>query len=118
MKAFIRLVIVLLMVASASAVVFIAARRPAQSPDPPGESKTVYTTAQCFVMQGLKEPNTAKFPDLAEAKLTPLGPHTWRVQAWVDAQDTFGAPVRDAFVCQITRGADGRWRLDGVSFGP
>jgi len=118
MKAFIRLVIVLLAVASASAVVFIAARRPAQSPDPPGESKTVYTTAQYFVMQGLKEPATAKFPNLAEAEVTPLGPHTWRVEAWVDAQDTFGAPVRDTFVCLITQGEDGRWRLEAVSFGP
>ena len=118
MKAFIRLVMVLFTVASASAVVFIAARRPAQSPDPPRESKTIYTTAQYFVMQGLKKPTTAKFPDLAEAELTPVGLHTWRVQAWVDAQDTFGASVRDAFVCQISQEADGRWRLDAVGFGP
>ncbi len=65
---------------------------------------TVYNVAQQYVLQLLKSPSTAEFPD-ATTKLThivKLSKGQYRINSWVDCQNDFGAPVRSRFSIKVT----------------
>lgn len=49
----------------------------------------------------LKTPSTAKFPSILEHNFTNLGNATIRVDSYVDAQNLFGATVRNNWTCTI-----------------
>jgi len=70
-----------------------------------------YAAAQEFVKKSLKAPSTASFPTTNEATVTDLGNGQWRVQAWVDAQNSFGAMLRSNFECTI-KFSDDDWYLE------
>lgn len=72
-------------------------------------SPGAYAACQGFVRDRLKSPSTAHFPlDLATA-VTPLGT-TFIVKSYVDADNSFGAPIRNNYVCEVTS-SDGNWDL-------
>ena len=49
----------------------------------------------------LKAPSTAKFAGSGETTRTDLGGGLYRVVSWVDAQNSFGAMIRQRFICEV-----------------
>jgi len=62
-----------------------------------------YEYAEQFVKKGLKSPSTAKFPSYSEkeGQITDLGGGEYRINSWVDSQNSFGAEIRTSFSCKI-----------------
>lgn len=60
-----------------------------------------FIDAKYEVEKQLKAPSTAKFCKEYEAQIIRNG-NTWSVEGWVDAQNSFGATLRNEFVVKIT----------------
>ncbi len=62
-----------------------------------------YSYAEDFVKQNLKSPSTADFPGVSEKDqhITNLGGGKYRIESWVDSQNSFGATIRAKFSCII-----------------
>lgn len=58
------------------------------------------TIAEKQVKAKLKSPSTAKFSAASETSVTRSG-NTWRVTGWVDAQNGFGATLRNSYTVKI-----------------
>ena len=58
------------------------------------------TIAEKEVKAKLKSPSTAKFSSSSETSVTRNG-NTWRVTGWVDAQNGFGATLRNSYAVKI-----------------
>lgn len=56
--------------------------------------------AEKEVKASLKSPSTAKFSPSSETSVTRSG-NTWRVTGWVDAQNGFGATLRNSYTVKI-----------------
>lgn len=56
-----------------------------------------YTYAKDFIKRNLKAPTTAKFPSFREVNHTYKGNCTHRLTGTVDAQNSFGAMIRNSF---------------------
>ena len=62
-----------------------------------------YNYAEEFVEKRLKSPSTAKFPKTMERSnhVTILGGGKFKINSWVDSQNSFGATIRTNFTCTI-----------------
>ena len=62
-----------------------------------------YNYAEGFIKQKLKSPSTAKFPGISEKDqhTTYLGSEKYKIESWVDSQNSFGATIRTKFSCII-----------------
>jgi len=70
-----------------------------------------------FVNRLLKTPSTPKFPHYREATVSKLAPDSYRIEAWVDAQNMFGAMVRSPYTCELHK--EGKtWYLDDLRLTP
>ena len=60
-----------------------------------------YKLATDFVKESLTEPTTAEFPNTKEKlkHIKYLGKKRYRINSWVDSQDTYGATTRKRFSC-------------------
>ncbi|WP_455502025.1 hypothetical protein [Gemmiger sp.] len=58
------------------------------------------TIAEKEVKAKLKSPSTAKFSSSSETSVTRSG-NTWRITGWVDAQNGFGATLRNSYTVKI-----------------
>ncbi|KYN90801.1 hypothetical protein ATY35_20680 [Vibrio cidicii] len=69
-----------------------------------------------FVQQQLLSPKTASFPSIWDVKdyTTHLGGGRYRVRAYVDAQNAFGAEIRTPFVCIVKYEGKYSWRLESL----
>ena len=58
-----------------------------------------YKLATSFVKESLTEPTTAEFPNTKEKlkHIKYLGEKRYRINSWVDSQDTYGATTRKRF---------------------
>jgi hypothetical protein len=75
-----------------------------------------------FVKARLKAPATADFSSLS-GSAAPAGDNKYVVRAYVDAQNSFGANIRNNYVCTVQymggEDADIRsWRLIDLSMSP
>jgi len=86
---------------------------------------SAYAMAQQFVEQRLKAPSTAKFPGGSWNFVEKIGEQTdmvghrypkYRIKAYVDSQNAFGAQIRTHFVCEITYLGSKKWQLDSLGF--
>ena len=76
-----------------------------------------WVMAQQFVEENLKAPGTAKWGwQIPDDVVTQTGPKTFRVNAWVDSQNTFGAVIRTKFVCELEYRGNGSWRMTRLNF--
>lgn len=81
-------------------------------------SKIANTTGQAIskcrikVSEQLKAPGSAKFGDM---KYTPESDIAGRVTGWVDAENGFGALVRNRFACTAYN-PSGSWFIQDVTF--
>ena len=71
-----------------------------------------------FVKRRLKAPSTAKFRNFfeedGEVRVTGSGNGPYTVMSTVDAQNAFGAPLRNNFICTVTLSGS-TWMLDDIS---
>lgn len=69
--------------------------------------------SQEFVLARLKSPTTAQFPLWSEenCNVSQRGP-VWVVRSYVDAQNSFGATLRNHYTVEMTHNAGtGKWTL-------
>jgi len=64
--------------------------------------------AQQHVKASLSSPSTAKFGDMTETIFTDLGNGKWRVSAYVDAQNMFGATLRKYYDADMQSSSDNK----------
>lgn len=95
------------LVAAAIAVVLVVALRTDPKDDALGACKEA-------VLQGMKSPSTANFTDELVRKDLDL-PNAWEVYGSVDAQNSFGATVRNTFGC-VVLDDDGDMTVDKLKF--
>ncbi len=68
-----------------------------------------YTATASFVPAHLKAPSTAKFAAYGESGVSVDG-DVYTVTGWVDAQNSFGAMVRQRYICKMRwEQARGKW---------
>lgn len=65
-----------------------------------------------FVKDRLKAPSTADFSD---EKARSLGGPRWDVSGSVDAENSFGAPIRMQFRCDLKYMGNDKWRAKTVA---
>jgi hypothetical protein len=88
--------------------VLISSLMPGKGSDPAGPSasspsdRSSMAVVQCqnYVRDRLRSPSTADFPWL-DHSVTPEGSETYLVRSYVDAQNGFGATVRNNYTCKI-----------------
>jgi ribosomal protein S27AE len=87
----------------------------AASPSPPPlpSKLDAWVSCQEFVEKRLKAPSSADFPFFDKNFVTDLGGGAFHVQAYVDAQNSFGAKLRSDFTCDVHDTGD-TWYLDAV----
>lgn len=66
-----------------------------------------FSCAKAIVKSSLKSPSTAKFCWITDATVTHLGNGEYKVTGWVDAQNSFGATLRQNFVVVYTATENG-----------
>lgn len=70
-----------------------------------------FVVAKKVVEDKLKSPSTAKFCDTRDATIS-LSDNTWTVNGWVDAQNSFGATIRNTFTVKITFTNSNRYSVE------
>jgi hypothetical protein len=86
---------------------------------PSDQSEMAVVQCQNYAKDRLRSPSTADFPWLDHA-VVPRGNETYLVKSYVDAQNGFGAIVRNDYICEIRYiGGDatdqGHWSLIDLS---
>ena len=79
------------------------------------EPSTLEAWSACkeFVRQDLKAPSTAKFPTFDKNFVQEHDNNNWRVSAWVDSENAFGATLRAHFIC-VLRYENQEWHLKDI----
>ena len=75
---------------------------------------SAYVMAQDFVSNQLKAPSTAKFPTYSKNYVTDLGEGKYTITAYVDAQNSFGAMMRNNFICTVHYVGNNKWACDNL----
>lgn len=68
--------------------------------------------AKEFVTDHLKAPSTAKFPYYEEFAAAKQANGTWQVMGYVDAQNSYGAMLRQQFLCTLKKTGDKWYMVD------
>lgn len=72
--------------------------------------------SQQYVKDQLKAPSTAKFPWYEDAFVFDLGGGKFQVNAYVDAENSFGAKLRSHYTCKLQKIEDGDyWILEEIN---
>jgi hypothetical protein len=89
------------------AISFISSSEDSDAPT--DNSILAYNLAEDCVKQRLKSPSTAEFAGLFEKKdhVTKIGSDKYKIRSYVDAQNSFGATIRNQWSCTITLYNDG-----------
>ena len=82
----------------------------------PGDKAGAYVMSQSFVERKLRSPSSADFPWYDPSFVTDLGGGRFRVSAYVDAQNAFGAQVRTHYTCVLETRDGNTWHLVSLSF--
>jgi hypothetical protein len=81
------------------------------TPDVPSEFDAFYMS-QKFVNDRLKAPSTAKYPSSSDVSIKQTG-NKWIVTGYVDAQNSFGAMIRQNYICEMEVSGKS-WKLINV----
>ena len=84
-----------------------------------GNRIAAWVAAQDFVTRQLKSPATAEFPWYSESFITTtLNEGEYVVLAYVDAQNGFGALVRNRFRCTVSTSDGKNWKCKDIKIWP
>jgi len=72
---------------------------------------TICSMAHVYVKENLKSPSTAEFPSCNEKAIQRLGNNKFRYSGYVDAQNGFGAMIRNKFMVEMQYKGDDNWSL-------
>lgn len=81
-----------------------------------GEAVGAWVVCQQFVEDRLQAPATAEYPSGYSNYTTALGGGRFRVDAYVDAENGFGALIRTDFSCTVNYQGNDNWRLENLTF--
>lgn len=86
---------------------------------PADDSQMAFIECQHFVEDRLKAPSGAEFSSGFHGGL--VAANTYAIQSYVDAQNSFGAKLRNNFICQVNyKGGDigdrANWQLQDLRF--
>lgn len=93
----------------------LAATEPEEPPRPEHDILSAWVMSQRFVTQSLKSPSTADFGSLlgesqsADKQCTLLRETTYKCHGWVDAQNSFGATIRNDWTITLRYVGDETW---------
>lgn len=66
-----------------------------------GDRVGAWVVCKKFVSAQLKSPSSAQFPEGYSSYTESLGNDKFRVVAWVDSQNSYGAMLRTNFSCEV-----------------
>jgi hypothetical protein len=81
----------------------------------PDRSIEGWAMSQEVVRSVLKAPSIAKFGPFEESSVTPLGASKYRIVAYVDSQNSFGAMLRSHYTVDMQY-TNGKWRSSNFDF--
>lgn len=82
-------------------------------PDPLTKSQSAWYTCRQFVENRLKAPKTADFETYKAGQVAQVDPDEWKVIINVDAENSFGAMLRNKFYCHLQDKGDS-WYLISI----
>ena len=87
-------------------------REQASSPSVP-EDLLAYTLCSNAVKKQLKAPSTAVFADVSEraSQIKTTGAHTYAIESYVDAENSYGAKIRTQWSCTIEIDGQAQYRI-------
>lgn len=74
-----------------------------------------FVMSQNFVEKRLKAPSTAEFCSYSDATVLDLGDGRFRVSAYVNAENSFGAKVRTTYICVLKSKDGDTWTLERLN---
>lgn len=77
-----------------------------------------YVACKQFIEGGLKAPSTAVFASQSQSDITNTGDGSFRVNSYVDAQNSFGAMIRTDFTCTVKYEGGDQWGLVDLQTNP
>ena len=77
-----------------------------------GSNTGAYVVCKDFVEMRLKAPSTAEFSRMYDSDVEKVSGNYWKVESYVDAENSFGAMVRTYFTCEVTYQGDDNWHLE------
>jgi len=84
-----------------------------------GKSKpdniSAFVMSKEFVKEQLRAPSTADFPWYEKSFVTDLGGGRFRVSAYVDAQNSFGAKLRSNYTCVLGSTDGDTWIVESIN---
>lgn len=87
-------------------IVAIAVLLFSPSPAKPPSESLVYAHSQIIVEDYLKAPATAKYPGSDGYTVTQISDHEYKVAAYVDSENSFGAMIRSKYVVDLSYDED------------
>ena len=75
---------------------------------------TAYVMAEGWVEDRLKAPSTAKFPNNYDEHTTKISENKFRINSYLDAENSFGAMIRTRFTAVVEYVGDDKWRLISI----
>lgn len=79
--------------------------------------QTAYSMACHWVGEELKAPDSADFPFTQDEEHTvQVSENIFKIESYVDAQNSFGAQMRTNFVAKVKYEGNDQWRLISLNF--
>lgn len=101
-----------------AAIIMLAAFGVFNSTPPDGDKSSAEAMCEKFVSKQLRAPATAKFSGMDDTSIAPLGDRQWKAVGYVDAQNAFGALIRNDYSCTVRYLGDDKWRSIDVTILP
>lgn len=81
-------------------------------------STMAYIMMEDFVKNRLKSPSTTEFPGVWDGRadhIRKVGAHTYEINSYVDAENSFGASIRTRFTGTIKQISKDEWQLQSLA---
>lgn len=78
-----------------------------------GAPQDAESACETFVKQQLKSPSTAQFTVTMHGQI--VGDGLWAVVGTVDAQNSFGATIRNSYYCRVHHTTGYQYDLDSIA---
>jgi hypothetical protein len=97
-----------------SALVLVAVAGCGGEPRPEHDDFAAYYMCKGFVTDRLRAPSTAEFGSFNDSRVSLVGDAKYAVSGHLDAQNGFGAMIRNRYDCTVQYEGSSRWTLDDL----
>ena len=77
---------------------------------------TAWAVHELFVKNALKAPGTAEFAPQSASKVETVGKDTYKITSYVDAQNSFGAKIRNYYTIVLKDNGPDKWQVISIKF--